>query len=301
MTSSRAGSGTSNTLNETAYQQQQKKAQERRNICISRGIFVLSLALVGAGLSAAAYFLLRNSEVSQAEVRLEAISDRALETSRDIVQRKRLGVISMADTVAYIANNASGWPYVTVDGYEPMANHIIDTSKARTLGLCPFVYPEDKQAFEDFAYDFLHYSREPPFANTTAVSSFGKGIWKKTQKSEAAPDGHVPVSPLANTTWGSPNRVFAPILQHSTGDKNPVLLLNVNFEPTRGVMVDDMIACSQERALQEDPSQTRCGVLTDMLNLASEQVGSGPDAIMMEPIYPSKNPRTVRPFILHHH
>ena len=295
-TASGAGSVAMSVQSNTVVTDHQQ--QHRRNVCISRSVFLLGLAVVGAGLSAAAYFILEGSETSQAEVRLEAIADRALTTSRDIVQRKRLGVMSMADTVAYIANNASAWPYVTVDGYEAMANNIIDTSKARTLGLCPFVTPDQKQEFEDFAYDFLHYSREPPFANTTAVSSFGKGIWAKTKKSPEIPDGQIPVPPDARTTWESPNRVFAPILQHSSGDKLPVLLLNVNFEPTRGLMLDDMIACSQERAQMEDPSQSRCGVLTDLLNLASEQENSGPDAIMMEPIYPSKQPKTLAGFIV---
>ncbi|CAB9499408.1 sensor kinase/phosphatase LuxQ [Seminavis robusta] len=275
----------------------QKKGE--KNVCISRSVFILGLLVLGAGISVAAYFILRQAEQSQAQVRLEAISDRALTTSREIVQRKRLGAISMADTVAWIQSNATDWPFVTVDGYEPMANNIIATSKARTLGLCPFVYPKQKLIFEDFAYDFLHVNRKPhPWDNTTAVSSFGKGIWKKTKKSPDVPDGRLPVPSDANNTWGSPNRVFAPILQHSTGDKAPVLLLNVNFEPTRGVMVDDLIQCSRERALMPDPSQVRCGVLTDMLNLASQQEGSGPDAIMMEPIYPAQDPRTLVGFIV---
>lgn len=272
--------------------------QHRRKVCISRSVFLFGLAIVGAGLSTAAYFILSDSETQQAELRLAAIVDRALTTSREIVQRKRLGVVSMADTVAHIASNASAWPYVTVDGYEAMANNAMDTSKARTLGLCPLVTPDQKQSFEDFAYDFFHYSRQPPFANATGVSSFGKGLWATTTKSPEAPDGRAPVPLDASVDWDSPNRVFTPILQHSSGDKAPVLLLNVNYQVARGLMVDDMIACSQQRAQMDDPSKATCGVLTDMLNLATQQEGSGPDAIMMEPIYPSKQPQTLVGFIV---
>lgn len=261
---------------------------KRTNVCLSRNLFWLALAVVGAGLSVAAYYILERSESSQVQVRYEGIADRALTSARDIVQRKRLGVATMADTVAWIQRNASDWPFVTVTGFESMANNIMKTSKARSLGLVPLVTPEQRVAFEDFAYDFFHFTRDPPFSNTTGVSPFGKGIWQNT------PEGKKPVNPTGENTWGSPHKIFAPILQHSSGDKVPVLLSNINSSPQRGIMVDYMMDCRKEG---DDTSNAKsCGVLTDMIDLPQAN-SEGPDAIMMEPIYPAQNPNTLVGFI----
>jgi len=249
---------------------------------------------VATALAVSCYYVLKNSEIAQGEVRFEAIADRALTISREIVQRKKLGAVSMADTASWFSPDVDPWPFVLIPGFEELAQNARDTSNVRSVGLCPFVTPEQLDEFEDFAYNYYQHTRDPPFPEGYGVSSFGPGVWQKGKTTN--PDGKIPVNTDANNTWGSPHRLFAPILQHSHIWR--VLMLNVNFEPTRGVMIDEMIQCSNERAKAEDPKSVPCGVLTDMLNLASEAEGSGPDAILMEPIYPAHDKTKLVGFIV---
>lgn len=262
-------------------------AKQSRRVSRSRFVFITGLVFVAAALAMAAFYILKSSETKQAEIRFESIAERALTSAAAIVERKKLGVVTMADTAAWAQPNANEWPFVIVPGWEELAKNARETSGARSLGFCPFVTPDQLDDFEEFAYDYYYNVREPPFPNTTAVSDFGRGVWG-LDKGSPWEDGKVPANPDANNTWGSPNKVFSPILQHSHIWR--VLMLNTNFEPTRGIMIDELIRCSQDRAQAEDPSNFRCGVLTDMLNLASEeQVEFGPDSLLFEPIYPAMN------------
>jgi hypothetical protein len=113
------------------------------------------------------------------------------------------------------------------------------------------------------------------------VNSFGKGAWGVNPDSEATDKRYHESDGV--TTWGSPNQIFAPMLQHNDGP-SPALMLNLHFQETRGTIIDSIIACAADRALG-GPQQ--CGAITDMLILTSQEEEPGPGALIMEPIYPT--------------
>ena len=129
--------------------------------------------------------------------------------------------------------------------------------------------------FEEFAYEYY----EEQFPLGAATSSFGKGVFG--------------INPALNTTdnryhetdgstyYDSPNKIFAPILQHNAG-AHPALMLNLHFEETRGTLIDNLITCSKTNTVE-------CSSITDMLTLTSQEVEPGPGALIMQAIYPANN------------
>jgi len=160
------------------------------------------------------------------------------------------------------------------------------------------VRPDQLVAFEDFAYDYFYNTREPKvFPNTTATSPFGRGIWgmqpnlttgEKERYSER--ERHLNGT---FSSWNSSHQILAPILAHNEGPF-PALMLNLHFEPTRGMVIDAMMDCAQARTAEafanekevfdegyDNVTDTACGVITDMLELTSQEEGTGPGALIM--------------------
>jgi hypothetical protein len=226
----------------------------------------------------------------------------------------------MAGIVGSIASNASDWPYITIPGYESISTNLIETSNGREMGLCPIVRDDQVARFEEFAYNYFYYDRDPPFDNQTALKPpFGKGIWGKDA------NGNFTHMTTGNVSYPSPNQdILTPILQHNAGP-HPALMINLRFEETRGDAIDDVIACSQDRkkkmqnmhmtttedgdvvttrskTIEATSSTTtttaaidelECGTITDMLILTSQDVEPGPGALIFSPIYPDKDPTEV--------
>jgi hypothetical protein len=258
------------------------EASASRFVQVGRVCFVFGLLLVAAALGGLAYYLIRKSETDLATSQFEAIADRALTTAASIVIRKTSGTLTMASIASAANPYAAAWPYVTITGYEEIATNQIETSDGREMGLCPIVLPDQLEEFENFAYDYFETSRVPAFPNGTAISPFGKGVWG------AGPDGKY--HDLCETTsYGSPNKICTPILQHNEGP-HPALMINLHFQESRGTMIDDMLSCSSGSTTQGSV----CAAITDMINLTSQDVQPGPGALIMQPIYPKYDNHTVR-------
>jgi hypothetical protein len=264
-------------------------------VWVGRVIFLLCLTLTAAALGFASYRLLRESERDLAESQFEAIAERALSTAFKITLRKRLGTVTMATLAANANPDPDDWPYVTIKGYEDISTNLIETSSGREMGLAPLVLPEQLAQFEDFAYDFYFNEREPPFPNGTATSSFGRGVWGVNPALETSDNRYHESD--GSTSYGSPNKIFAPILQHNAGP-HPALMLNLHFQESRGVAIDQVIACAEQREQSAD-IDIECGGITDFITLTSQETRPGPGALMMKPIYPANAPLKVSDSVLY--
>jgi len=278
------GGGRSGAKGRRQYLSRTSKA-----VWVGRILFLLCLVVAATVLGYTAFFFLTRSEVGLAETQFGSIVDNALEASRAVTERKRLGTVLMASIFGNAAPDAASWPFVTMDGYEEIATHAIETSSGREMGFCPLVRPDQLDAFEEFAYDFFENGRDPPFPNGTAVSSFGKGVWGMNPDLNTTDNRYHETN--GNTSYWSPNRIFAPILQHNAGP-HKALMLNLHFQEERGLVIDYLIECAAQRAsaLARDPNATvECISITDMLILTSQEIEPGPGALIMQPIYPAKN------------
>ena len=270
-----------------------KSQRMSKAVWAGRIIFLVALVLVAALLGYAAYVLLSHSETSLATVQFKSIADRAMESALGITARKRLGTVSMASVASHANPNASDWPFVVIEGYEEMSTYLIETSSGREMGFCPLVVPENLAAFEDFAYNYYENARNPPFPNGTATSSFGKGVWGVNPKLETKDKRYHETD--GSTSYGSPNKIFTPILHHNEGP-HKALMLNLHFQETRGKVIDYLIECAEARAKkleQNSSSVVECISVTDMLILTSQEVEPGPGALIMQPIYPANDPEKV--------
>ena len=273
----------------TSYSSQVSEARQQRKVAaepskaVSNGriLFLIGLVVIAASLAVGFYILLFHSETKLAEKQYESIVARAIETAKEIAERKRLGTLTMAISAAAANPNIEDWPFVTIDGFEEIATSLIHTSNGRELGFAPIVAPEQLQDFEDFAYD--HFYETMGFPNTTAIKPFGRGVFGFDK------DGAPYKETNGQTFYNSPNQILTPIIQHDMG-VHPALLLNIHFAPSRGEIIDGIIECSKQR--QDDPERV-CAGISDMLILTSQEVEPGPGAIIIQPIYPKNNPTMV--------
>jgi hypothetical protein len=65
-------------------------------------------------------------------------------------------------------------------------------------------------------------------------------------------------------------------------------MFNVDYHETRGFAIDDMIECSRQRALMEEPTdEHKCGTVMSRLNIVKHD--NRPGAVIFQPIYPANN------------
>ena len=278
----------STTYSTTSQDTTTKRATENCAVGTGRILFLTFLTVVAILLGYASYAYLHFEENLVAETQFKSIADRALVTSLEITMRKRLGTISMASILSNAFPNADVWPYVTLPGYEEISTNLIETSSGREMGFCPLVTPEQLEDFETFAYNFFESDRDPPFPNGTAHSDFGKGVWGM-DPSAGFPDGRYHESD-GSTSYGSPNKIFAPIIQHNAG-AFPALMLNLHFQEERGEVIDSLIECA--KTVKETGDHIDCLSITDMIILTSQEVEPGPGALLMQPIFPKHDNTTV--------
>jgi hypothetical protein len=194
--------------------------------------------------------------------------------------------------------DASQWPFVSLNNFENTAMSLIYTAKGCRMAFSPLVQPDYLEAFEEHAYKYYETSRTPrPFPNDTAVSSFGKGVWG-IDPSLDTPDNRYHESD-GSTGWGSPNTIMAPILHHSSGASGK-LLMNLHSSGMMGSMIDNMILCATERAMNGKPMDgctAIAGVTNPNMTSWVQGIESGPGSMMMQPVYPSNDPATVSQFL----
>jgi hypothetical protein len=242
----------------------------------SRVLFLSCLLGVAGILGYTVHHVLTDSEAKLAEEHFESIADRALDAAHAILLRKREGAITLASIASYQFPDAATWPLVNINGFEAIAANVIRTSNGRSMGLCPLVTSDKLSEFEEFAYSQVI---EPKFPNGTGVSSFGKGVFT--------------LDPSVNTTdnrYHATDAAFtAPFLFNSLG--GALLMGNVHSGPIFGPIIDDIIACANERHASEGVFSLECSVLSDMLIPYGETaaVKTGPAAVIMHPIYPAND------------
>jgi hypothetical protein len=298
--SSRSTQCSSSTLSSGVYSRGSESSFTRSYIAVWSGriTFIFTLASVAATFGCLSYFLLTESENELTETQFASMADRAVCSSLENTERKRLGVASMAQVLGGANPDASRWPFVTLNNFENTAMSLIYTSKGCRMAFAPLVRPEDLKAFEEHAYAYYETSRTPqPFPNGTAVSSFGKGVWGMDPSLDTPDKRYHEID--GSTGWGSPNNIMAPILHHSTG-ANDKLLMNLHYSGMLGPMIDNMILCATEREMNGKPMDG-CTAIAGVTNPNAtswvQGIESGPGTVMMQPVYPSNDPTTVSHFL----
>jgi hypothetical protein len=231
------------------------------------------------------YFFFKAPEANLAAEQFKSIAGRATSYAQQTTRLKRLGVITMATMIGIDQPNAEEWPFVLVDGYDQISSRLVQTISGDGMGFAPIVAPGELADFEAFAYE--SYNTTLGYPNTTAVSGFGKGVWAKDGKGEFGiehPDQKYHegiIHPNAETSYGSPYEIYAPVLQHSAGANANPLLLNLHNEKNRGQTIDSILACSK------NSSNLECGQMTNMLLLTERRM---PASLIMQPIFPANDP-----------
>lgn len=264
------------------------KLKSRPVLC-GRLLFITCLCATAAALGVLAHRFLTKGERELAVSQFESIAERALTEAHGNTRRKRLALATMASMVSEIHPNASDWPFVYVDGFERIVNNLLDSTSGKDMGFTPFVKTEDLSAWEDFAYDYYYNIRS--FPNTTAQSSFGRGVWGLDYRLNTT-DKRFHAS-AGGSGWGSPNDFIAPIFHVAEGVSQN-LLFNLHEEPSIGRQIDGIIECSDRLAAAgELEPDRRCGAVTDMFPRPSFPASRGPGAAMYQAIYPANDKSTV--------
>jgi len=284
------GSTTAATLEPLSCSQSNRTESGGRGaVWGARCCFLLTLAAVAASFGGISFYLLRESENELTEVHFASITNQGRTIAREKLERKRVGLKTLASVIGGANPDPSKWPFVVLNNYENIAKNLIVVSNGCPIGFAPLVKPSDVDSFEDYIYDFYEQSRLPePFPNGTAVQPFGKGIWSDDSSNEPFHDV------TGRSWWGGNRTILAPLVHHSDGDV-PQLLKNLHADPTKGRMIEDMIQCAQEKVAVGE-SMDECVVLslTSSVDPSAENPSERiPCVTMMQPVYPSNDPSKV--------
>ena len=156
------------------------------------------------------------------------------------------------------------------------------------------------------------------------ISKFGKGIWAlRSATNETRPFAETFLArnesrgekggkgggreksgrkyhDTTGVTWyGSPNNILTPVLQNDDEDKNRRIMFNVHSNPQRGLAIDSMIACFEEKRMAgnlTDEDIRQCGAITSFTRAPTEN-GGGPGATIIQPVFPADDVETMSGFI----
>jgi len=266
-----------------------------RRVWTSRIIFLAALAVVAGVISYGGYRLLTDSEDRLAERQYLAIADRALDTAKELTLRKRLGAKSLATSVSYAFPDADAWPFVYMDGFDAVANSVIDTAAAGTMGFAPKVAPAQLPEFVDYVHRvaFDDAAGHPIQPYQTWVTSFD-GDLQRYNETDGVPRG-----------WNSTTSDIWPFSMHSyTTD---ILLFNLHSLAMFGESIDEVqtcVAASRRRAANTNINATvlpqqldlsECAILSDIVGgVNADGSPKGPSSFIYQPIYPANDPDEVR-------
>ena len=254
-----------------------RREREHWTLNSARLLLVAVLGITAALFGYLSFRFLNQAEQDIAKQQFASIADRALSEARQIALGKRWAIATAA---AMISENyaAAPWPFVTITGFERIVSHLLRTSRNYNMGFAPMLRPDQAPLWEEFMFDY--YYTERGFPNSTALNSFGAGIWglsgslNTTASNRYHDDGR-------STLYGSPNQVLFPVAHANEGLSN-VLMFNLHSEPNRGRAIDKMIECIESKEGVET-SETSCGVITNMLEFFKYTV-EGPSSLMFQPI-----------------
>jgi hypothetical protein len=271
-----------------------------KTIWIVRSLFVGCLVAAAATIGGIFHHFLAESEKKLAYTHFDAIADRALTEASDILLSKRWAGIALSSLAAELQPNASQWPNVFIPVFERLAYDLKKTTSSKDYCFAPIVRPPELPSWEAFAYDYYYNRRKPqPFPNTTAVSSFGRGVWSFDPTS-SAPDKHSRDD--GTLLWESSYEILAPVFQVDEG-VDDILLYNLHSTEFRGGLIDKMLDCVAEKVTRgvhleekdfpysmEDEADRSCAVILRM-EQAPKYPTRGPASLIFQPIRPA-NDRT---------
>eukprot|EP00977_Amphora_coffeiformis_P027499 scaffold34615_cov180-Amphora_coffeaeformis.AAC.21 len=271
-----------------------------RVVYTSRLSFVLCLCTVATLMSYGAHRLLTKSEKHMAEQHFEGLAERALHEARETTLRKRRGAKSVASVASYAFPDVSTWPNVSIFGFEGIAQSILETAEAVSMGLCPLVKPDELSKFEDFAYNQAFIKINSHYSNTTGLRDFGDGLARGVHGYDAAFQVYRETD--GKTNYNSSYDIITPFIMHSAGP--PLLMFNLHSMQRFGDIIDELMDCiatfpNQEKEIDpmtDNSFLNHCAILSDMITMYTDKnaTPSGPSAYIMQPIYPAHNISVVR-------
>jgi len=215
----------------------------------ARILFLFCLVCVTAGLGYAAYHFLKESEQQLAIAQFASLSKRALHYARERSLTEIQGGVALASVFSNAFPDADrDWPNVALDGYNEVTGNVIDATQGRGKALLPIVYPDQLEAFEEFAYYYYRTRQRPPFESpeNIGVSSFGRGVYGIDPNLNTTDNRYR--STGENSSWGSPNRFTTPMLQHAGPIGAELLMYDIHSVKIRGWGIDETKRCSDSRA-----------------------------------------------------
>ena len=274
-----------------------KKSKVKQMTFRGKMAFVFLLLIVGSISAYVAFFIMGREEAEMGEYHFEATAELATIMALHIMNRKRLGLVTLSSVISGANPDVSDWPLVQLSNFEVIANNLMRTADDYNMGFAPFVTPEQVTSFETHAYDFYEVNRSPePFPQGTGQSPFGKGIYALDPNTN---ERYHDVT--GETYWNSPNSILAPVLHHSRGPESS-LLSNLHADQTIGHMIDAMMECSEQqknlfvRNATMMSSLDNCTILSGMSPNSTGWTPYGseePWGLLIHPVYAQKSPETV--------
>mmetsp|Transcript_4098 Transcript_4098/g.9534 ORF Transcript_4098/g.9534 Transcript_4098/m.9534 type:complete len:897 (+) Transcript_4098:306-2996(+) len=268
-----------------------------RRILLSRIIFVVFVATSAGVLGYISHRLLTKSEERLAQGQFEAIAERALDVALATTLRKRFSAISIATTMAYDFPDADIWPNAILPGFEAVGKSLMTTAaSSRThFGICNLVNADQLAEFEDYFYSTAVGTINPHHPNTTGMRDFdGDGVldygihgFNATFQVYRETDG--------KSHWKSHYDIMCPYTMHTAGPD--ILGFNIHSFERLGRAMDEVISCVNDRSEATELNLNDCAIMTDMFETFGRDGGSlGPNAFIMQPVYPANDPNTLVAF-----
>jgi len=145
-----------------------------------RSVLIGSLLTAAGACAALSYISLRNTEQEVGRQTYESIAASALSGARATTQRKVQGSEVMATMLSYQLPNSDMWPFITVDGYIPIAEKVAALSSSTTQSLMVLLHPDDALAWENHTQKVYVDQGRPAEAG---VNDFGFGVWRDDPES----------------------------------------------------------------------------------------------------------------------
>ena len=252
--------------------------------------FLLIAAAVAASLL---YRVLRANEAASARDQFEGEAVRAAQAAAGALWRKRLSMASMAAVISEQFPDAGEWPEVHVRGYERIVDMLAQSGSHTNMGFAPVVRYDQLADWETATYGYYE-RRSDYYPNGTAVSPFGRGVWRMANGARAHDDTPPP----------GRRPILVPIVQcciDNPGD--PIHLFNLYSEPVRRRAIDGILDCADRlrEASRAEPNRTfpeySCGSQTEFTRIVRFR-HRGPAAIFLQPIYAAEEPWTVLGLVL---
>ena len=238
---------------------------------VGRSLFLTCLVAMAVILGVSAWLVTTRSEQRLTEQQFHVLATQALGEFTSYVERKRWSLVAMSSMVAELQPDPEQWPFVFIPNFEVIVTQLLLSTSGNDMVFAPFVPPEQRQEWLDFAYTYYNTTREPePFPPGTAVSPFG--IWGTQNGTKfASTNGTFPKT-------NSPYTFLAPIFHLNEGI-NRAMLYDHRTEERRRRAIDGMVSCA------ETSPGKNCTGLSEIVTLLKYE-SDGPASIIYQYVQP---------------